>query len=328
MKPYELEMRTVIRAVREAALLTRSVADGITSEVLEKKDRSPVTLADFGSQAIVCRAIGDAFPADPVIGEEESSGLAQKDQAGMLSRLVAEVGRIASGATADDVLAWLDRGGASAYSDRFWTLDPIDGTKGFLRREQYAISVALVERGEAVLGALACPNLELEPGRSGLRGVLFTAVRGEGTTCRPLYEEGAPTSVRVSRESDPRRLRFCESVEKEHSSHGDAARIAERLDIAAEPVRLDSQAKYAVVARGEAEAYLRLPQSADYVEKIWDHAGGAILVEEAGGVVTDVMGHPLDFTRGRTLSGNRGVVASNGALHEALLGTIRDLGIA
>jgi HAL2 family 3'(2'),5'-bisphosphate nucleotidase len=328
MKPYEPEMRTAIRAVREAALLTRSVADGITPEVLEKRDRSPVTLADFGSQAIVCRALGEAFPADPIIGEEDSSSLAQEDRAGMLSRLVAEVGRIASGATADDVLAWLDRGGASAYSDRFWTLDPIDGTKGFLRREQYAISLALVEGGEVVLGALACPNLEIEPGRPGVRGVLFTAVRGEGATRRPLYGDGPAAPIRVSREGDPRRLRFCESVEKEHSSHGDAARIAERLDIAADPVRLDSQAKYAVVARGEAEAYLRLPKSADYVEKIWDHAGGAIVVEEAGGRVTDVMGHPLDLTRGRTLSENRGIVASNGALHEALLDAIRDLGIA
>jgi len=328
MARYELEMRVAIRAVREAALLTRSVAGGITPEVLEKKDRSPVTLADFGGQAIVCRALGEAFPADPIVGEEDAGDLSRPEQAGMLARLVAEVGRIARGATADDVLAWLDRGGASAYSDRFWTLDPIDGTKGFLRREQYAISLALVEGGETVLGVLGCPNLGVEPGRPGARGALFTAVRGEGARRLPLDGEGPAAPIRVSLEADPRRLRFCESVEKEHSSHGDAARIAERLGIAAEPVRLDSQAKYAVVARGEAEAYLRLPKSADYVEKIWDHAGGAIVVEEAGGTVTDVMGRPLDFTRGRNLSENRGVVASNGALHGALLSAIRDLGIA
>jgi len=328
MERYELEMRVAIRAVREAALLTRSVAGGITPEVLEKKDRSPVTLADFGGQAIVCRALGEAFPADPIVGEEDAGDLSRPEQAGMLARLVVEVGRIARGATADDVLAWLDRGGASAYSDRFWTLDPIDGTKGFLRREQYAISLALVEGGETVLGVLGCPNLEIEPGRPGARGALFTAVRRGGARRLPLDGDGSAAPLHVSPEADPRRLRFCESVEEEHSSHGDAARIAERLDIAAEPVRLDSQAKYAVVARGEAEAYLRLPKGADYVEKIWDHAGGAIVVEEAGGTVTDVMGRPLDFTRGRTLSENRGVVASNGALHEALLSAIRDLGIA
>jgi 3'(2'), 5'-bisphosphate nucleotidase len=327
MVPYELELKTAIRAVREAALLTRKIAEGITPEVLEKKDKSPVTLADFGSQALVCRALGEAFPQDPIIGEEESSSLRDAEQAGMLARLTAEVGRIARGATADDVCAWLDRGGAAAYADRFWTLDPIDGTKGFLRREQYAISLALVVEGRAVVGALGCPNLEIEPG-GGARGALFTAVRGRGAQMIPLEGDGPAATIRVSAETDPRRLRFCESVEKAHSSHGDAARIAERLNIAADPVRLDSQAKYAVVARGEAEAYLRLPQRADYVEKIWDHAGGAIVVEEAGGTVTDVMGRPLDFTRGRTLAGNRGVVASNGALHNALLFAIRDLGIA
>ena len=223
-------------------------------------------------------------------------------------------------------MRWLDRGGAAAFSDRFWTLDPIDGTKGFLRKEQYAISLALVVDGEVVVGALGCPNLEVEPG-GGARGALFTAVRGQGARQLPLDGDGPAARLCVSAEADPRRLRFCESVEKAHSSHGDAARIAERLDIATEPARLDSQAKYAVVARGEAEAYLRLPKSADYIERIWDHAGGAIIVEESGGRVTDVMGHPLDFTRGRGLSENRGVVASNGALHGALLNAIRDLGI-
>ncbi|MCK9458117.1 MAG: 3'(2'),5'-bisphosphate nucleotidase [Proteobacteria bacterium] len=328
MARYQKEMEAAIRAVRDAALLTRSIADGITTEVLEKRDRSPVTLADFGSQAIVCRALGEAFPADSIIGEEDAGELSRPEQAGMLARLVAAVGRVEAGAAERDVLAWLDRGGASAASDRFWTLDPIDGTKGFLRKEQYAISLALVVGGETVLGALGCPNLALEPERPETRGVLFTAVRGEGATRRPLYGEGPAARIRVSPEGDPRRLRFCESVEKEHSSHGDAARIAELLEIDAEPVRLDSQAKYAVVARGEAEAYLRLPKSADYVEKIWDHAGGAIVVEEAGGKVTDVMGHPIDLTCGRALEKNRGIVASNGALHEALLGAIRDLGIA
>ena len=88
-------------------------------------------------------------------------------------------------------------------------------------------------------------------------------------------------------------------------------------------VRLDSQAKYAVVARGEADVYLRLPTRADYREKIWDHAGGVLVVEEAGGQVTDIDGLPLDFTHGRELSANRGVVVTNGRLHDDVLRTIR-----
>jgi 3'(2'), 5'-bisphosphate nucleotidase len=70
-----------------------------------------------------------------------------------------------------------------------------------------------------------------------------------------------------------------------------------------------------VVARGEAHVYLRLPTKADYREKIWDHAGGVLVVTEAGGTVTDVHGKPLEFTHGRELTANRGVIATTGNIH-------------
>jgi 3'(2'), 5'-bisphosphate nucleotidase len=89
-------------------------------------------------------------------------------------------------------------------------------------------------------------------------------------------------------------------------------------------VRLDSQAKYGVVARGDAAIYLRIPspKQPDYREKIWDHAAGALIVEEAGGRVTDALGADLDFSRGRRLENNRGIVASNGYLHAAVLDAV------
>jgi 3'(2'), 5'-bisphosphate nucleotidase len=123
-------------------------------------------------------------------------------------------------------------------------------------------------------------------------------------------------------------VRFCESVESGHSAHGDAAAVAGRLGITSPPLRMDSQAKYAVVARGDADIYLRLPTSADYREKIWDHAAGALIVAEAGGAVTDIQGRPLEFHHGRELVANRGVIVTNGRLHECVLGAVRDLGIA
>ena len=89
----------------------------------------------------------------------------------------------------------------------------------------------------------------------------------------------------VSRRDQPADARFCESVESGHSAQGDAAAVAARLGITTPPLRMDSQAKYAVVARGEADIYLRLPTRADYREKIWDHAAGALIVTEAGGIV-------------------------------------------
>jgi len=131
--------------------------------------------------------------------------------------------------------------------------------------------------------------------------------------------------VRVAAEVDPRRAILCESVEAEHSSHTTSAEVARRLGVTAAPVRMDSQCKYALLARGDASVYLRLPTRADYREKIWDHAAGAILVEEAGGRVTDIHGRPLDFARGRTLAGNRGVIATNGHLHDAVLAAVGEV---
>jgi 3'(2'), 5'-bisphosphate nucleotidase len=90
-------------------------------------------------------------------------------------------------------------------------------------------------------------------------------------------------------------------------------------------VRIDSQCKYAVLARGDASIYLRLPTSDTYVEKIWDHAAGWIVVKEAGGKVTDVYGNPLDFSVGRGLDRNKGIVGTNGKLHSQVIAAVRQV---
>lgn len=325
--PLAAEMRSAVSAVREAGRLCRAVQAEIDPGALSKEDRSPVTIADFGSQALICRTLRKAFPEDPIIGEEDAAVLREPAQAAMLDRVVAHVGELRPGSGADEVCDWIDMGGAQEYSPRFWTLDPIDGTKGFLRGGQYAIALALVIDGQVAAAVLGCPNLG--PTLDGPRedGSLFIALKGAGAWTMPLAIEGDPVSVAVSIEKDPSLIRFCESVEAAHSSHGDAARIAERLQIRATPARLDSQAKYAVVARGEAEAYLRLPRDQVYREKIWDHAAGLLVVTEAGGRVTDINGLDLDFSRGYRLEDNRGVVATNTPVHEDLLRAISDLGV-
>jgi 3'(2'), 5'-bisphosphate nucleotidase len=315
---YRTERDTAIHAVRAAGRLCRSVRTEITPEALAKRDKSPVTVADFGSQALICAALGRAFGDDPVIAEEDSSELRTPENASMLARVAAHVQAIEPGAGAADVLQWIDHGGTREYVERFWTLDPIDGTKGFLRGGQYAVALALIVGGRIEVAALACPNL---PGPDGAIGAIFSAIRGQGAHVQPLdgAESGRGVPIHVSSQKTPAFIRFCESVESEHSAHGESAAIAARLGIAAPPVRLDSQAKYAVVARGDAEAYLRLPTRADYREKIWDHAAGVLIVEESGGVVTDIGGRPLEFTHGSELIANRGVIVTNGRVHERIL---------
>ncbi len=320
----ENELRVAIDAVVVAARVCRSVQASITKDVLEKSDRSPVTVADYSSQAIICRAIGDVFPNDRIIAEEGSEALRQRENATVLDRAVSELARQSIHATGPEVCDWIDHGGHADYSDRFWTLDPIDGTKGFLRGEQYAISLALIINGQIQLAVLGCPNLKRSDDTKS-SGAMFHAIRGHGSF-EVSIDQPDIENARVTRVSDTKQwadARFCESVESGHSSHGKSAQIAETLGINQPPVRLDSQAKYAVVARGEADAYLRLPTSADYREKIWDHAGGVLIVEEAGGRVTDIFGRPLEFPYGRELTANRGVIVSNDRLHESLLSAIK-----
>lgn len=130
----------------------------------------------------------------------------------------------------------------------------------------------------------------------------------------------------VSRQSDVAQAQLVESVEIAHCDHAAHQRLAKVLGIQRPVLRIDSQAKYGLVASGRADLYLRLPApgAPEYREYIWDHAAGSLLVEEAGGRVSDVQGASLDFGQGRRLSKNRGVVVSNGCLHDVVLNALRN----
>ena len=306
------EIDAAVAAVEAAAAVTAG-AQGrlVAGDTLTKGDDSPVTVADFAAQAIVCRALADRLGDVAVVGEETPDDLADQPD------LLAGVASLASGTT-DEVVAAIALGGADASTGgRYWTLDPIDGTKGFLRGDQYAIALALIDDGEVVLGVLGCPNL---PNPDGSRGAVLVGADGVATIRTAGSDVAVP--IRVDDPATVADARFCESVESGHSDQGQSAEIARRLGITSGPYRIDSQCKYAAVARGDASIYLRLPTRADYQEKIWDHAAGKFVVECAGGRVTDVNGAPLDFTQGARLSANSGVVATSGAIHDEVVAAV------
>jgi 3'(2'), 5'-bisphosphate nucleotidase len=325
--PYQSERCAALDAVLHACRLCITVqANLVAGTTLTKDDRSPVTVADYGAQAVVAHLLGRAFPEIPMVGEEDAGALRDPANAALLGKVLANVDQVLPGLTPEQVLTAIDRGThAGGDRGRHWTLDPIDGTKGFLRLDQYAVALALIEDGEVVLGVLGCPNLPHDAARpeAGV-GCLFVAVRGEGAFLRTL-DDPAERPVHVTAVDDPAAARFCESVEKAHSSQSDSARVAEALGITAAPFRIDSQCKYAAVARGDASIYLRLPTRKDYVEKIWDHAAGWAVITEAGGKVSDVHGRSLDFSRGRTLARNQGVLVTNGRLHDRVVAAVREV---
>ncbi len=318
---YQAEFDVAVHAVRRAARVCMSVQKTLGSSALRKEDRSPVTVADFGSQAVVCHALQEAFPGDPVIGEEDSAALRLPENASVLDKVTEETGQALPGVTPASVCALIDRGNAVAYSDRFWTLDPIDGTKGFLRGDQYAVALALIVEGKIAAAAMACPNLPCDMRGGSETGVVFAARRGGGAFQAPFAAaaSAALRPVRVRTVATGAQARLCEPFESQHGSRRDVAAIADRLGVEVPSLRMDSQAKYGVLARGDADIYLRLTSRSGYIENIWDHAAGVLVVEEAGGRVTDAAGRPLDFRRGAQLDRNAGIVATNGLLHDATL---------
>ena len=315
------EVVTGIHVVIKASSLCQKVRmDLVGGTSILKSDRSPVTLADYGSQAIICKLIRERFPHDTIVAEENSEELRRPDRSRILDQVKDYVNIFVPTSSPEEVCSWIDFS-SSITTERFWALDPIDGTKGFLRGDQYAIALALVEEGAVQLGILACPNLYVDvkqPFRE--KGCLFVAFKNKGSVQMDLNGTNQ-RAIRVSSVENPSEAIITESVESDHANHLAHQRLAERLRITQPSVKMDSQAKYGILARGEVTLYLRVPSPSEigYRENIWDHAAGTIIAEEAGGKVTDVLGKPLDFSRGVKMVTNRGVVVSNGTVHDVVL---------
>jgi 3'(2'), 5'-bisphosphate nucleotidase len=292
--------------------------------VLDKGAAGPVTVADLASQVAASMVLRRAFGPSLALVAEESADEAESLGGQPMMELVASVlGRGGLSADADGVRRSLSLGGhAGGGAGRFWTIDPLDGTKGYLRGGQFAVAVALVEDGVPVVGALGLPRLEASGTGAG-RGVVVMAVRGAGAHQRSL-DGGTVTPVRARDWAPGAAIRLAGSVEKAHSASDELEAAFGRLG-PVESVRVDSQAKYALVARGDADAYVRRSPSAGYREWIWDHAAGALVAQEAGCTVTDALGRALDFSRGRRLEESSGILCAPPWLHAASLEVLAQL---
>lgn len=308
-----------VSAVESASLICRKIQQQlVTEDTLIKKDRSPVTIADLASQAVICSAVKEAFPQMSIVAEEDAESLRQPENRALLQKISDMLPEWSE----EKILESIDAGNGETC-DEFWTLDPIDGTKGFLRGDQYAAALALIKDGQPVLGVLGCPNLA--PQEDGGQGIIFYAKQGGGVFYKQIGREES-FAVKVSDADGRGTVNFLESVESSHANHSLQSIIAAHFADRAKVVRYDSQVKYAVLSRGEADVYLRLPnpKSPDYKEKIWDHAAGTAIIREAGGTATDMFGRELDFSQGRTLLNNKGVVVTNGNVHDQIISLIKE----
>jgi 3'(2'), 5'-bisphosphate nucleotidase len=305
--------RVALDAVRRATNVCVSVQQQLTgASGISKGDASPVTAADLAAQAIVSDCLWRTWPRARIVAEEDSSQIRADAE---LRRLVARLANVGDEAHVVALLEQRSAVSATGASDEpfYWVLDPVDGTKGFLRGDQFAVCLALMDgrTHRPVLAVLSCPKWTAD-------GLLLVAERGRGTTSEPL---GAV--VRVNSVVDAEQLLVTQSLDSSTRNVDEISAVLAQLGVQRATLPIDSATKYALVATGHASMYLRMPNRADYFEKVWDHAAGVLVLEEAGGVVTDINGAPLDFSHGRTLAKNRGILATNGAdLHQRALAAI------
>ncbi|THG19628.1 PAP-specific phosphatase HAL2-like [Camellia sinensis] len=366
---YSKELDVAVRVVHLACFLCQRVQEGLVStnsdHVKSKDDDSPVTVADWSVQAMVSWMLSEYFGRQNVsiVAEEDVETLSKADSTDLLDAVVSTVNECLAEAPRfglkrpdktignSQVLEAISRCNSSGGpTGRHWALDPVDGTLGFVRGDQYAVALALIDNGRVVLGVLGCPNYpmrkewlnihhqhyrsmskSLPSSHSWEEGCVMYASRGSDEAwMQPLIRGDEKFEwpnfaklIRVSSIDDPALATFCEPVEKTNSNHSFTAGLAHSVGLRKQPLRVHSMVKYAAIARGDAEIYMKFAR-AGYKEKIWDHAAGVLIVQEAGGVVTDAGGRPLDFSKGVYLEGlDRGIIACSGdALHDKIIGAI------
>lgn len=346
--PYAQELHLASLAVQRAALLTKQLLTAVDKGSFDKSDHTPVTIADFAAQASIIAAIHHTFPDDEIVGEEDSSTLRQ-DQA-LLDRtweLASSVhlddaeseALLYTPQTPEEMLRLIDLGGhgkAGRSGGRVWTLDPVDGTATFMRGQQYVVCLALIEDGQQKLGALGCPNLHLATGRVAEDlvdrdgyGQLLSVVAGHGATMRPMGRGGllpASPIPPIPQPSDTRDVRFVDTQAANTQSLELHGRVAAQLDCPwPNPVDLwSAQMRYVAIAvDGGCNAFIKVPLKATYRSKIWDHAGGMLLVQELGCVVSDLEGRPVNCGLGRTLAACHGMVVAPASVHGRVLEAVR-----
>ncbi|KAK6464578.1 3'5'-bisphosphate nucleotidase [Scheffersomyces coipomensis] len=354
--PYQKELEIATLAVKRASVLTKKLSDSIAitqkTGTQIKDDKSPVTVGDYAAQAIINHAIKINFPEDEIVGEEDADTLREDTEESKklnwkISEIINEVQvetesynkKIGNLDDLNEIFDSIDLGTSQGGSKgRYWALDPIDGTKGFLRGDQFAVCLALIEDGKVVLGVIGCPNLPeiilSNEDMTGEVGGLYSAVKGVGSYYVSLATDGfiplaEQEKIHMTKTTSPHELKVVEGVEKGHSSHSTQSKIKRILGfnsntVGRQTVNLDSQVKYCVLAKGQADIYLRLPVSSTYREKIWDHAAGNILIYESGGKVGDINGTPLDFGKGRYLQ-SQGVLAGNAEIFPAVVKAVSDV---
>lgn len=280
-----------------------------------KTDHSPVTVADIGVQVLINGWIRQRFPRHRIVAEEGSQQCAES----LLRECLALLKKSGSDFDEQELRDRLDYRGPSD-APLAWMVDPIDGTKGFLRGGQFAVAFGLFDDFVPRFGCLICPRLGFPSMDSKELGSVLIWEKGG-----PAYQVDLATLAR-KRELPVNGVATPVLVRSVSADHGDRSfddafkGILGLLTI----LPLDSQVKYALLCRREASVYLRVPRIQGEIEKVWDHGAGAALLTAVGGRVTGIDGLPYDFSLGEALQPGCGVLASIGVDHSRVVAALAE----
>jgi len=195
---------------------------------------------------------------------------------------------------------------ARLQKDRVWLIDPMDGTKNFIQRDgDFAVQIGLAVNSQSVAGVVYHP----------VRDVLYRASRGDGSW---IETEGRqPERMTVSTEADPHQMVLASS--RSHRSPS-MERVVSTIGFRNEVRRGSVGVKIGLITEQQADLYLHLSPST----KQWDTCGPQIILEEAGGRLTDLFGAPLRYN-GVRIDNRNGIVATNGAAHAIVIENLKPL---
>lgn len=305
MSEYNKEIFTAIELVVKASEIVEWFRkEGFES--FKKKDKSLTTLADFTSQIFIIDKLKEKFLEDQIIAEESESGLIHKKAESMIKKCY-------NGLDLDDITdikTTLNYRGR--YSNRQWTVDPVDGTIGFQEGLSYAIGISLLVDSDPKICAIAVPNYN----EKGL--AIFSAEIGQGA--KASYGGRPFMPINVSNQNDIKNARLCESL---HYNLPWVVQFAEKIGIKeSNRVQMDSMAKFCMVADGSSDIYIKPIIGLQAYS--WDFCPGELLVREAGGKVTDLDEERLKFEGNKCILRAPGILSTNNILHDEVADFIRN----
>ncbi|HEY0348573.1 MAG TPA: 3'(2'),5'-bisphosphate nucleotidase CysQ, partial [Pyrinomonadaceae bacterium] len=255
----EIEVATELARTAGAVLLRHYNSPFLVEQKVNAlQETEEVTAADREANELIVDRLRNEFPADGILAEEST-----------------------------DTEHRLEK-------NRVWLIDPMDGTKNFIRRDgDFAVQIGLAVNGESVLGTVYQP----------VREVLYRAVRGGGSW---IEEKTEPARrMTVSSRTNPNEMVLASS--RSHRSQR-MERVVSTFQFKDEVRRGSVGVKIGLITEQQADLYLHLSPST----KQWDTCGPEIILQEAGGRLTDLFGQPLRYN-GVRIDNRNGIVATNGA---------------